>query len=63
MGAQGGRPGDLRAVFGDALGDVLPSTSREVLAAGPAPGGLRAAAERALEGVRSALQGSSMPLT
>ena len=63
MGAQGGRPGDLHRVFGDAVGDVLPSTSREVLAAGPDPGALRAAAERALRGVRTALEGSSVPLT
>jgi orotidine-5'-phosphate decarboxylase len=63
IGAQGGRPGDLRRVFGEAIGDVLPSASREVLAAGPDPGALRAAAERALQGVLTALEGSSVPLT
>jgi orotidine-5'-phosphate decarboxylase len=63
IGAQGAGPGDLRAVFGDALGDVLPSSSREVLGAGPDPRDLRAAAGRALEGVRTALEGSRVPLT
>ncbi|GGM49204.1 orotidine-5'-phosphate decarboxylase [Dactylosporangium sucinum] len=47
LGAQGGRAEDLRAVFGDALGDVLPSWSREVLSAGPDVAALRAAADRA----------------
>jgi orotidine-5'-phosphate decarboxylase len=35
VGAQGGTPDDLRRVFGDALPSVLPSSSREVLSAGP----------------------------
>jgi orotidine-5'-phosphate decarboxylase len=47
LGAQGGRAEDLRVVFGDAIGNVLPAWSREVLAAGPDPSSLRAAAERA----------------
>ncbi|WP_238011522.1 orotidine-5'-phosphate decarboxylase [Dactylosporangium sp. AC04546] len=47
LGAQGGRAEDLRVVFGDALGDVLPSWSREVLSAGPDVAALRAAADRA----------------
>ncbi|WP_018350097.1 orotidine-5'-phosphate decarboxylase [Longispora albida] len=55
MGAQGGRPEDLRRIFGDSLGAVLPSYSREVLAGGPTPDGLRAATAKALEDCRSAL--------
>jgi orotidine-5'-phosphate decarboxylase len=55
MGAQGGTAEQLRAVFGAALGDVLPSTSREVLSAGPDATGLRAAAERSLEAVSAVL--------
>ena len=35
LGAQGGRPDDLRRIFGESLRTVLPSYSREVLGAGP----------------------------
>jgi orotidine 5'-phosphate decarboxylase subfamily 2 len=58
LGAQGGGPADLRAAFGDLAGvglDVLPSTSREVLQAGPDPARLREAAQRALDAVRAGL--------
>ncbi|GAA4589517.1 orotidine-5'-phosphate decarboxylase [Actinoplanes octamycinicus] len=55
LGAQGGTPDDLRAVFGESLHNVLPSYSREVLAAGPEIGDLRAAADRVLGEVRTAL--------
>ena len=51
MGAQGATAAHLEAVFGAALGDVLPSYSREVLTGGPSLTGLREAAERALESV------------
>jgi orotidine-5'-phosphate decarboxylase len=45
LGAQGGSPEDLRRLFGrDAA--VVPTVSRDVLAAGPDPAGLRAAADR-----------------
>jgi orotidine-5'-phosphate decarboxylase len=45
LGAQGGSAADLRRLFGrDAA--VVPTVSRDVLAAGPDPAGLRAAAER-----------------
>jgi orotidine-5'-phosphate decarboxylase len=47
LGAQGGRPADLRAIFGAALPSVLPAYSREILAAGPDVADLRAAATRA----------------
>ena len=46
LGAQGGTAHDLRTVFGAALRAVLPSSSREILSAGPDLGSLRAAALR-----------------
>jgi orotidine-5'-phosphate decarboxylase len=55
VGAQGATASDLRAVFGDAVGDVLPNSSREVLAAGPDVGALRDAAARTIEEVSAAL--------
>jgi orotidine-5'-phosphate decarboxylase len=57
VGAQGGLGWDLRAVFGASLPDVLPSTSREVLAAGPTTAGLVAAAARALDAVTASRPG------
>jgi orotidine-5'-phosphate decarboxylase len=61
IGAQGATADDLRAVFGAALGAVLPSSSREVLRGGPDPAGLRAAALRTLDGVRAALAPAAAP--
>ena len=58
IGAQGGTAADLAAVFGSALPHVLPASSREVLAAGPAPTALRDAAERARDAVASVLTAS-----
>ncbi|HST80118.1 MAG TPA: orotidine-5'-phosphate decarboxylase [Kineosporiaceae bacterium] len=58
IGAQGATAADLRAVFGSALGDVLPSSSREVLSGGPTVSGLREAAVRALDAVSVALAAS-----
>ncbi|WP_229072437.1 orotidine-5'-phosphate decarboxylase [Actinoplanes sp. DH11] len=55
LGAQGATPSDLRAVFGESLRNVLPSYSREVLAAGPQSSDLRAAAERVRDDCRAAL--------
>ena len=55
IGAQGGTAADLRSIFGSAIGEVLPSTSREVLSGGPTVAGLRAAAAQALTAVTSAL--------
>ena len=49
IGAQGGTAADVRRIFGDHLGAVLPSVSREVLRAGPSLPALRAAAERTIE--------------
>ena len=47
IGAQGGTVESVRAVFGSAVGAVLPSMSREVLEAGPDPVALADAAARA----------------
>ncbi|MBL7261278.1 orotidine-5'-phosphate decarboxylase [Paractinoplanes lichenicola] len=55
LGAQGATPSDLRSVFGESLRNVLPSYSREVLAAGPGVVELRAAAERAAADCETAL--------
>jgi orotidine-5'-phosphate decarboxylase len=55
LGAQGGRPEDLRTIFGDNLAAVLPSYSREVLNHGPSVTGLREAAARVLAECRAAI--------
>lgn len=44
LGAQGGTPSDVRRIFGAAAGNVLASSSREILGAGPDKASLRAAA-------------------
>jgi len=49
-GAQGGTVDDLRRIFGSGVRHVLPSTSRELLRAGP--DGLAAAADRLNERLR-----------
>jgi orotidine-5'-phosphate decarboxylase len=46
LGAQGGTPSDVRRIFGDASGNVLASSSREILSAGPDKAVLRAAAQK-----------------
>lgn len=45
IGAQGGTADDVRRIFDGVLDLVLPSSSREILGAGPDPAALRAAAE------------------
>ena len=50
IGAQGGTADDVRRIFGPAVRNVLASSSREILAAGPDPSVLRATA---LEAARS----------
>lgn len=55
LGPQGASAADLRAVFGDELDAVLPSYSRQILAAGPDLADLRAAAGRALAACQRAL--------
>jgi orotidine-5'-phosphate decarboxylase len=47
IGAQGGTADDVRRIFDGVLDKVLPSSSREILGAGPDPAALRDAAERA----------------
>jgi orotidine-5'-phosphate decarboxylase len=47
LGAQGGTVADVRRIFGAAAANVLPSSSREILAAGPDKYALHDAAERA----------------
>jgi orotidine-5'-phosphate decarboxylase len=47
LGAQGGTTSDVRRIFADCLPNVVPSTSRDVLSAGPDAAALAAAAARA----------------
>ena len=54
FGAQGGTAGSLAATFGPALGQVLASSSREILAAGPDPSRLVAATQRVADGLVAA---------
>ena len=51
VGAQGGRPEAIGALFGVARGQLLPAVSRDVLRAGPDLGKLRAAAEKMRDAV------------
>ena len=51
VGAQGGRPEALGALFGAAPGQLLPAVSREVLRAGPDLAELHAAAEKMRDAV------------
>jgi len=51
VGAQGGRPEALGALFGAAPGQLLPAVSREVLRAGPDVAALRAAGEHMRDAV------------
>jgi orotidine-5'-phosphate decarboxylase len=57
IGAQGATPADLPAVFGSAVGNVLPSVSRGVLRHGPDLNALRDAAARLTGEVRTAVSG------
>jgi orotidine-5'-phosphate decarboxylase len=50
IGAQGGTADDVRRIFDGVLHAVLPSSSREILSAGPDQAALRAAAERTASG-------------
>jgi orotidine-5'-phosphate decarboxylase len=56
LGAQGATPADLHTVFGKSVRNVLPSYSREVLAAGPSVAGLRASAAVLRRTIRLALE-------
>jgi orotidine-5'-phosphate decarboxylase len=55
LGAQGGTADDLRRIFGSDLRGLLPSSSREILSAGPSIAGLRDAAARTLDQLRAVL--------
>ncbi len=55
LGAQGATPQDLRALFGDALPNVVPSMSREILRHGPDVPVLRRVARQAVKDCRIAL--------
>ena len=55
LGAQGGNAASLTEVFGDAVRNVVPSSSREILAAGPDAISLRDAAARANSTFRETL--------
>jgi orotidine-5'-phosphate decarboxylase len=56
LGAQGATAADLEAVFGAALGFVLPATSRELMGAGPDPAALRERARRILGQIATAVR-------
>jgi orotidine-5'-phosphate decarboxylase len=56
-GAQGGTPADLRRIFGPALRNVVPASSRAILGDGPDIPRLRAAARRAIDAYRTVLGG------
>lgn len=56
IGAQGATPADLPAVFGAAVGNVVPSVSRGVLRHGPDVVALRAAAAQIADEVRAAVK-------
>jgi orotidine 5'-phosphate decarboxylase subfamily 2 len=53
VGAQGGDAAAVRRIFGDQLRNVVPSSSREVLGAGPSVDALRAAFTRANDDFRA----------
>jgi orotidine-5'-phosphate decarboxylase len=55
LGAQGATPEGLRGLFGGALRNVVPSTSRELLRHGPDIASLRQAAEQSIDACRTAL--------
>lgn len=46
LGAQGGTVEDLKRLFGDVWPQVVPSSSRDILRAGPDPAALRASAQQ-----------------
>jgi len=56
LGAQGARSEDLRDVFGDARGNVLPAMSRELLRHGPDVPALREAVARAVSALADVLR-------
>ncbi|MFF9851894.1 orotidine-5'-phosphate decarboxylase [Streptomyces litmocidini] len=57
IGAQGATPADLPAVFGAAVGNVVPNVSRGVLREGPDVAALRDSAHRYADEIRAAVAG------
>jgi orotidine-5'-phosphate decarboxylase len=57
IGAQGATAADLPAVFGKAVGNVVPNVSRGVLKHGPDAAALRDAARRFADEIRAAVAG------
>jgi orotidine-5'-phosphate decarboxylase len=57
LGAQGATVADLHRIFGDALGLVLPTWSREVLAEGPSLSAIRSAVDRLRSDVNRVFSG------
>ncbi|MEU0404363.1 orotidine-5'-phosphate decarboxylase [Streptomyces litmocidini] len=57
IGAQGATPADLPAVFGAAVGNVVPNVSRGVLRNGPDVAALRDSAHRYADEIRAAVAG------
>jgi orotidine-5'-phosphate decarboxylase len=57
IGAQGGTADDVRRIFGDVLHQVLPSSSREILSAGPDAGALHDAVGRSLDAFTALREG------
>ncbi len=55
FGAQGGSADDVGRLFSEVYGAVLPTSSREILRAGPSPDALRAAARKARDMVSAAI--------
>jgi orotidine-5'-phosphate decarboxylase len=55
LGAQGGTAQGLTAVFGSAVRNVVPASSREILGAGPSAAALQDAADRANDAFRTVL--------
>jgi orotidine-5'-phosphate decarboxylase len=55
IGAQGGTVEDVRRLFAPVIGNVLPSSSRQILAAGPDRTALRTAAQEMVSRFRSML--------
>ena len=53
LGAQGATPADLRRTFGAAYPQVLGTSSRDILKAGPGIRALTDAAARTLDGLRA----------
>jgi len=53
FGAQGGTPADIRRIFGTAAAHVTPSSSREVLSAGPDVSAMQDAVRRANDELRA----------